>query len=161
MAQTYAQRQARGHEGVSIWAHDAARHRSTLSLRARKHTTKAVRYDARMPRRQGRELLDAAARIVQDATEVNWSREPATEYEAAIRTEYLNTAVLTFSGRSEIMHLAFTHESMAATDLVAASEKALEIISARVKAAELASLAEARRAVDARKPRTRRTNSGQ
>jgi hypothetical protein len=108
-----------------------------------------------MKRRQPRKLLDEAARIVQDATEVDWSREPATEYEAAIRAEYLSHGLLTFTGRSEIIHLAIMREANVANDLQAASDEAVRIITERVASYERASLAEARRAVDARKPRRR------
>ncbi len=104
-------------------------------------------------RSQPRKLLDAAARIVQDATEVDWSREPVTEYEAAIRTEYLSSALQTFGGRSEIMHLSFMHDHYIGNDLSIAAAEALRIIVARVASADRAALAEARRAVDARKPR--------
>jgi len=106
-----------------------------------------------MKTRQRRTLLDAAARIVQDATEVDWSREPLTEYEAAIRAEYLGAGLLTLDGRSEIMHLAIMREPNAASDLRAASDEAVRIIAARLASYERTSLAAARRAVDARKPR--------
>jgi hypothetical protein len=106
-----------------------------------------------MESRRRRDPISVAARIVQDATEVDWSREPATEYEAAIRAEYLREQVQTIGGRSAIMHLAFLHDEGMGNDLQAAADEALRIISARVAQYDRDALAAARRAVDGRRPR--------
>ena len=120
---------------------------------ARKHSTTTVGYDVGMGSRRRRDPISVAARIVQDATEVDWSREPATEYEAAIRAEYLRVQVQTFGGRSAIMHLAFLHDEGMGSDLQAAADEALRITSARVAQYDRDALDAARRAVDGRRPR--------
>jgi hypothetical protein len=99
------------------------------------------------------ELISAASRIVQDATEVDWCREPGTEYEGAIRAEYLATHLRTTLGRSSVMYLAFLYEGRMGSDLEAAADEALRIITERVAKYERDALDEARRAVDDRRPR--------
>lgn len=107
-----------------------------------------------MTRRRKRrgDPVSEAAQIVRDATEVDWSRDPLGEYEAAIRARFLRDSLLTFTGRGRIMHLSSVHEPCMGEDLRVAAESAFKIISARVARDQRDAIEEARRAVDQRKP---------
>lgn len=54
------------------------------------------------------DVIARATRIVQDATEVDWSREPLTEYEAEVRRTWLAQQMERgVFGRIEIVELTF------------------------------------------------------
>ena len=104
-------------------------------------------------KRKTTDPVSEAGRIVRDATEVDWAREPATEYERAIRAMFLSDYVQTCEGRFAIMHLAVVHSQSMASDLEAAADDALRIASARIAACDHEALRNARRMVDRRRER--------
>jgi hypothetical protein len=99
-------------------------------------------------------LLTRAARIVLDATEVDWSRDPLTEYEAEIRRTWLAQQMESGPfGRIEIADLAFGMDEMG-TDLREALDGIVMIAEVRAARRQRGSLRSARDQVNGRRPRS-------
>ena len=95
-------------------------------------------------------MLARAARIVHDATDVDWSRNPFTEYEAEIRRTWLSEHMERGpAGRIEIADLAFGMDDMG-TDLREALDGIVMISEVRAVRRQRASLRSARDQVNAR-----------
>lgn len=101
----------------------------------------------------GGRVLARAARIVLDATEVNWSRDPATNYEAELRRTWLAQQMERGPfGRIEIAELAFGMDDMGA-DLREALDGLFMIAEVRAARCQRKSLRSARDEVNRREPR--------
>jgi hypothetical protein len=99
--------------------------------------------------------LAAAARIVEDATVVDWSREPLTEYEALVREEMLAHFMATPLGWCEVVLMeGDCDEDAIGSDLRSAAAEALKRIEARLADYKQQDLQTAREAV-ARRFRSR------
>ncbi len=96
-------------------------------------------------------MLARAAHIVQDATEVDWSREPLTEYEAEIRRTWLAQQMERGPfGRIEIAELTFGMDDFG-SDLQRAST-GLHACGGPCRTPAARSLRSARDQVNARRP---------
>jgi len=96
------------------------------------------------------DLLARAARIVLDATAVDWTREPLTEYEAEIRGTWLSQQMERGAfGRIEIAELAFGMDDMG-TDLREALDGVFMIAEVRAARRQRGSLRSARDNVNRR-----------
>ncbi|HEY0383423.1 MAG TPA: hypothetical protein VGC72_14610 [Candidatus Elarobacter sp.] len=99
------------------------------------------------------DLVARATRIVLDATEVDWSRDPATEYEAEIRRTWLSQQMGRGPfGRIEIVDLAFGMDEMG-TDLREAFDGIVMIAEVRAVRRQRGSLRSARDEVNGLQPR--------
>jgi hypothetical protein len=97
-------------------------------------------------------VLARAAQIVLDATEVDWSRDPLTEYEAEIRRTWLAQQMERGSyGRIEIAELTFGMRDMGA-DLREALDGIFMLAEVRAARCQRESLRSARDAVNRRRP---------
>jgi|SRR5437660_6526723 len=97
-------------------------------------------------------LLARAARIVFDATEVDWSRDPVTDYEAEVRRTWLSQQMDRGSyGRIEIADLAFGMDELA-TDLREALDGVYMIAEVRAARRQRGSLRSARDQVNGGQP---------
>ena len=101
----------------------------------------------------GSSVLKRAARIVLDATEVDWSRDPVSECEAEIRRTWLTQQLEreTF-GRIEIAELAFGLDELG-TDLREALDGICMIAEVRAARRQRGSLRSARDEVNGRRSR--------
>ena len=100
-----------------------------------------------------RDLISQATQIVLDATEVDWSRDPVTEYEAEIRRTWLTQQIeLGTYGRIEIAELTFGMRDMGA-DLREALDGVFMLAEVRAARRQRESLRSAREAVNRRRPR--------
>jgi hypothetical protein len=98
-------------------------------------------------------LIARAARIVHDATEVDWSRDPLTEYEAEVRRTWLAQQMECGPfGRIEIAELAFGMDDMG-TDLREALDGLFMIAEVRAARDQRRSLRSARDEVNRHEPR--------
>jgi len=98
-------------------------------------------------------LLARATRIVHDATEVDWSRDPLTGYEAEVRRTWLAQQMERGPfGRIEIAELAFGMDDMGA-DLREALDVLFMIAEVRAARGQLRSLRSAREEVNRRESR--------
>ena len=99
------------------------------------------------------DAIARATRIVHDATEVDWSRDPATDYEAEVRRTWLSQQMQRGSfGRIEIGDLAFGMDEMG-TDLREALDGLFMIAEVRAARQRRGSLRSARDQVNGRQPR--------
>lgn len=97
-------------------------------------------------------LLARAVRIVHDATEVDWSRDPLTEYEAEIRRTWLAQQLERGPfGRMEIADLTFGMHEMG-TDLREALDGLFMIAEVRAARTQRGSPRRARDEVNRRQP---------
>ncbi len=100
----------------------------------------------------GRSVLARAARIVQDATDVDWSREPLTEYEAEVRRTWLAQQMERGPfGRIEIAELTFGLDDFG-SDLQRALDGLFMLAELRAARQQRRSLRSARDQVNARRP---------
>ena len=110
--------------------------------------------DDRSDRDSGTRLLARAARIVHDVTEVDWSRDPRTEYEAEIRRTWLAEQMESGPfGRIEIADLAFGMDEMG-TDLRDALDGIVMIAEVHAARRQRGLLRSARDLVNGRQPLT-------
>ncbi|HEV2641975.1 MAG TPA: hypothetical protein VGT98_04685 [Candidatus Elarobacter sp.] len=97
-------------------------------------------------------VLARAAQIVLDATEVDWSRDPLTDYEAEIRRTWLTQQMERGTyGRIEIAELTFGMRDMGA-DLREALDGIFMLAEIRAARSQSESLRSARDAVNRRRP---------
>jgi hypothetical protein len=93
--------------------------------------------------------LKEAGRIVREATEVDWSREPGTEYEAELRAAFLARHLERGSlGWMELMALAANHGAAVGADLRAAADDAEQRLNARVAERQRQEMDETRAALE-------------
>ncbi len=99
------------------------------------------------------DVIARAARVVHDATEVDWSRDPLTEYEAEVRRTWIAQQMERGPfGRMEIAELTFGMDELG-TDLREALDGLFMIAEVRVARRTRGSLRCARDQVNGRKPR--------
>jgi len=91
-----------------------------------------------------------AAAIVRDATEVDWSRDPRSEYESAIRRAFIAARLANDVpfGWIDLMTMAMERRPHVADDLAAAASEAQDRLRERVDESERQALRDAREAVD-------------
>ena len=100
------------------------------------------------------DVIARASRIVLDATEVDWRRDPLTEYEAEVRRTWLADQMESGPlGRIEIADLAFGMDEMG-TDLRDALDGIVMIAEVRAARQQRGSLRAARDRVNGRQPLT-------
>ena len=99
------------------------------------------------------DVIARATRIVQDATEVDWAREPLTEYEAEVRRTWLAQQMERGPfGRIEIAELTFGLDEFG-SDLQRALDGLCMLAEVRAARQQRRSLRYARDAVNCRRPR--------
>jgi hypothetical protein len=110
--------------------------------------------DERYEEASSTDVIARATRIVEDATEVDWSREPLTEYEAEVRRTWLAQQMErgTF-GRIEIAELTFGLDELG-SDLRRALDGLFMLAEVRKARQQCQSLRSARDAVNRARPRS-------
>ncbi len=110
--------------------------------------------DERYEEASDTDVIARATRIVQDATEVDWSREPLTEYEAEVRRIWLAQQMERGPfGRIEIAELAFGLDEFG-SDLQRALDGLVMLAEVRAARQQRRSLRSARDAVNRARPRS-------
>jgi len=110
--------------------------------------------DERYEEASDTDVIARATRIVQDATEVDWSREPLTEYEAEVRRTWLAQQMERGPfGRIEIAELTFGLDEFG-SDLQRALDGLFMLAEVRAARHQRRSLRSARDAVNRARPRS-------